>query len=415
MSIITLQTNTAWDVTRIRNDFPILQTTAHGMPLVYLDNAATSQKPRQVIDAISHYYLATNANVHRGVHYLSEKATFEYEAARVRMQQFIHAASACEIVFTRGTTEAINLVANTWGAANLTAGDEIVITELEHHSNIVPWQMLCQRTGAILKIAPINEQGEVTIEAFQQQLTKKTKLVAIAHMSNALGTINPIAEMIKLAHQVGAKVLIDGAQAAPHIKIDVQALDCDFYCLSGHKMYGPTGIGILYGKEALLNAMPPYQGGGEMIRMVTFEKSLYNDIPHKFEAGTPNIADAIALASAVDYLETLGLTNIAQYEHELLAYATKRAQAESDLRLIGTAAEKAGVLSFTMAKIHPHDIGTILAQQGIAVRAGHHCAMPVMQHFKVPATVRASFALYNTREEIDSLFAALQHVREIFS
>jgi cysteine desulfurase/selenocysteine lyase len=275
--------------------------------------------------------------------------------------------------------------------------------------------MLCQRTGAILKIAPINEQGEVTIEAFQQQLTKKTKLVAIAHMSNALGTINPIAEMIKLAHQVGAKVLIDGAQAAPHIKIDVQALDCDFYCLSGHKMYGPTGIGILYGKEALLNAMPPYQGGGEMIRMVTFEKSLYNDIPHKFEAGTPNIADAIALASAVDYLETLGLTNIAQYEHELLAYATKRAQAESDLRLIGTAAEKAGVLSFTMAKIHPHDIGTILAQQGIAVRAGHHCAMPVMQHFKVPATVRASFALYNTREEIDSLFAALQHVREIFS
>lgn len=415
MSTITLQKTSTWDIDRIRNDFPILHTQAHGMPLVYLDNAATTQKPKVVIDAISHYYLTTNANVHRGIHYLSEKATFEYEAARVRMQQFIHANSPSEIIFTRGTTEAINLVANTWGLENLTAGDEIVITELEHHSNIVPWQMLCQRTGAVLKVAPINEQGEVILEAFQQQLTARTKLVAIAHISNALGTINPIAKMIAWAHQVGAKVLIDGAQAAPHIKIDVQALDCDFYCLSGHKMYGPTGIGILYGKEALLNAMPPYQGGGEMIRMVTFEKSLYSDVPHKFEAGTPNIADAIALASAIDYLESLGLDNIAQYEHELLMYATQCAQAQTDLRLIGTAVEKAGVLSFTMAKVHPHDIGTILAQQGIAVRAGHHCAMPVMQHFKVPATVRASFGLYNTREEIDILFTALQQVREIFS
>jgi cysteine desulfurase/selenocysteine lyase len=407
-------TKPVWDVERIREDFPILQTQAHGQPLVYLDNAATTQKPQSVIDAITRYYTTSNANIHRGVHYLAEKATAEFESARIKLQHFIHARSSREIIFTRGTTEAINLVAQSYGMSQLKPGDEIVLTEIEHHSNIVPWQLLCQRTGAVIKVAPMNEQGEITLEAFARQLSERTRIVAITHISNALGTINPVREMTQLAHQAGAKVLIDGAQAAPHLTIDVQTIDCDFYCLSGHKMYGPTGIGILYAREELLNIMPPYQGGGEMISMVTFEKSLYNDLPHKFEAGTPDIAGGIALGYAVDYLLTLGLDAIQQYEHDLLTYATERALVEPDLRLIGTAKNKAAVLSFVMNGIHPHDIGTILDRYGIAVRTGHHCAMPIMQHFDVPATVRASFAFYNTPAEIDTLFSALQHVRELF-
>ncbi len=412
--VIAENIKSAWDVERIRKDFPILNTQAHGYPLIYLDNAATSQKPSVVIDAINQYYTATNANIHRGVHYLSEKATAEFENARVKLQHFIHACSPREIIFTRGTTESINLVANTYGATHLKPGDEVLLTEIEHHSNIVPWQLLCERTGAVIKVAPMNELGEITLDAFASQLSDRTRIVGITHVSNALGTINPVREMVQLAHQVGAKVLVDGAQAAPHLAIDVQALDCDFYCLSGHKMYGPTGVGILYGRETLLDAMPPYQGGGEMIKMVTFEKSIYNDIPHKFEAGTPDIAGGIVLGYAVDYLLGLGLEAIQHYEHELLTYATEKALAEPDIHLIGTAKNKAAVLSFVMKDIHPHDIGTILDRYGIAVRTGHHCAMPIMQHFDVPATVRASFAFYNTHAEIDALFTALQHVRELF-
>ncbi|MFN7098606.1 MAG: cysteine desulfurase, partial [Gammaproteobacteria bacterium] len=367
-----------------------------------------------VIDAITDYYNSTNANVHRAVHYLSEKATQAYEQARIRMQHFINARSAKEIIFTRGTTESINLVAHSYGGSILKPGDEILLSQMEHHSNIVPWQIIAEKTGAIIKVIPINQAGEIELEAYATLLNDRTRIVGITHISNALGTINPLIKIIELAHQAGAKVVVDGAQAAPHLKIDVQQLDCDFYCFSAHKMYGPTGIGVLYGKEALLEKIPPYQGGGEMIRRVTFEKSSFADLPHKFEAGTPNIADAIGLHAAANYLHDLDIEKIAAYEHSLLAYATERAAAEPDIRLIGTAANKSAILSFVMTGVHPHDIGTILDQHGVAVRTGHHCAMPLMQFYNVPATTRASFAFYNTIEEVDQFFNALAKVRALF-
>lgn len=401
-------------IEKIRSDFPILNNLIHGLPLVYLDNAATTHKPKSVIQAIDHYYCAQNSNVHRGAHTLSEQATAAYEGARIKCQQFIHAVKPEEIIFCRGTTEAINLVASSYGRAYLKAGDEILITGLEHHANIVPWQLIIEQTGAVLKVAPIDETGAVIYDAFKDLLNEKTKIVAINHVSNALGTINPIKEMIDLAHTYNAVVLVDGAQALPHMKVDVQALNCDFYAASGHKMFGPTGIGFLYGKAALLDKMPPYQGGGDMIRHVTFEKSTYAPIPYKFEAGTPNIADAIGLGAAIDYLNTLDREALRTYENELLNYATEQAKSVKGLRLIGTAQHKASILSFVLDGVHPHDIGTILDSQGIAIRTGHHCAMPVMKFFNVPATARASFAFYNTKEEIDTLFKGLIKVQEIF-
>ncbi len=404
-----------FDVTRVRADFPILHAPARGgKPLVYLDNAATTQKPRVVIEALERYYRQDNANVHRGVHLLSERATAAYEGARRRLRDFIHARSEKEIIFTRGTTESINLVAQTWGRATLRPGDEVLITEMEHHSNIVPWQIICEQTGAKLVVAPINEAGELILEEFDKRLNERTRLVAVTHCSNALGTINPVGWIIERAHSAGSLVLVDGAQAVAHMPVDVQALDADFYVFSGHKLYGPTGIGVLYGKESLLDAMPPYQGGGEMIKYVSFEKTVYNDLPYKFEAGTPHIAGAIGLAAALNYVNDVGLAAIAAYEHELLVYAQGRALEVPGLRLIGTAREKSAILSFELERIHPHDIGTILDYQGVAIRTGHHCAMPVMRHFCVPATARASFALYNTREEIDAFIAALYKVREVF-
>ncbi len=402
-------------VEKIRQDFPVLQQTINGNKLIYLDNAATSQKPLVVIDAVANYYKTTNANVHRGIHTLSQKATTAYEAARCLCQQFVNAAAAAEIVFCRGTTEAINLVAQTYGRANINAGDEIVITALEHHANIVPWQILCQQTGAILKVAPINEQGEVILAEYEKLLCNKTKLVALSHVSNALGTVNPVKKMTSIAHKVGAVVLVDGAQAAPHVIVDVQAIGCDFYTVSGHKLFAPTGIGFLYGRAQLLQAMPPYQTGGEMIEQVTFEKSTYAPIPYKFEAGTPNIAGAIGLGQAIDYVNRIGREAIANYEHELLVYAMQQAEAFPGLRIICTAANKASILSFNLLNIHAHDVGTILDHQGIAVRTGHHCAMPVMQFFAVPATVRASFAFYNTKAEVDQLFVGLHKVKAMFS
>ena len=405
----------AFDVERIRRDFPILRQQVRGKPLVYLDNAATSQKPQVVIDAIRHYYERDNANIHRGVHFLSERATEEYERARRTAQHFLNAADSREIIFVRGTTEAINLVAQTYGRKNVAAGDEIVVTAMEHHSDIVPWQLLCEEKGARLRVAPINDRGELLVEEFEKLLGPRTKLVALAHVSNALGTINPVAELIEMAHRWNAAVLLDGAQAAPHVAIDVQALGCDFYAFSGHKVYGPTGIGVLHGKAALLDAMPPYQGGGDMISSVTFEKTTYNRLPYKFEAGTPNVSGAIGLGAALDYVTGLGLAKIAAHEEDLLAYATSAVSAIPGITLIGTAQQKAGVLSFVMDGIHPHDIGTILDQEGIAVRTGHHCAQPVMQRFDVPATARASFALYNTREEVDALARGIRKVREVFA
>jgi cysteine desulfurase/selenocysteine lyase len=382
---------------------------------VYLDNAATTQKPRSVIDGIAHYYESDNANVHRGVHQLSQRATYEYESARQRVCGFVHAASPNEIVFVRGATEGINLVAQTYGRAHVREGDEILITAMEHHSNIVPWQMLCAEKGARLRVAPINDNGELLLEEFARLLSPKTKIVAAAHVSNALGTVNPLPRIVELAHGQNAMVVVDGAQGVPHLAVDVQALDCDFYVFSGHKIYGPTGIGVLYGKTALLEAMPPYQGGGDMISSVTFEKTTYNKIPHKFEAGTPDIAGVIGLGAAIAYIMQLGLDNIAHHEHDLLAYATRAFAALPGVHLIGTAKQKAGVLSFVMDGIHPHDIGTILDQEGVAIRTGHHCAQPVMERFGVPATARASFGLYNTREEIDLLVQATQKVREVFA
>jgi cysteine desulfurase/selenocysteine lyase len=402
------------DAARLRDDFPILASRVHGRPLVYLDNAATSQKPRQVIDRISAYYERENSNVHRGVHELSERATAAFEGARSRVRAFVNAKEDREIVFTRGTTEAINLVAQSWGHANVKAGDEIVISTIEHHSNIVPWQMLCAATGATLRAIPVNDRGELKLDAYRALLGAKTKLVAIGHVSNALGTINPVREMIAMAHAVGALVLVDGAQAVPHLRVDVRELDADFYAFSGHKMYGPTGIGVLYGKAALLEAMPPWMGGGDMILSVTLEKSTWNAIPYKFEAGTPNIADAIGLGAAIDYIESAGIEAIAAWEHELLAYATAKLETIPGLRIVGTAENKAAVISFVLENAHPHDVGTIVDQEGVAIRTGHHCAQPAMIRFGVPATARASFALYNTKEDVDALVAAVRRVVEIF-
>ena len=404
----------AFDVARIRQDFPILEQTVNGKPLVYLDNAATSQKPRSVIDAVARYYATENSNIHRGVHTLSQMATDDYEEARSKVQRFINAADLHEIVFVRGTTEGINLVAQTFGRANLQAGDEIVVSAMEHHSNIVPWQMLCQQTGAKLRVIPMNDAGELLVDEYEKLLNPRTKLVSIAHVSNALGTINPVKTMVRMARARGAHVLLDGAQAVPHCPVDVQDLDCDFYAFSGHKLYGPTGVGVLYGKAHLLDAMPPYQGGGEMIKSVTFEETLYNALPFKFEAGTPNIAGGIGLGAAVDYVNDLGLDRIGAYEASLLEYGTRLLSGMSNVRIIGTASQKSGILSFVMDGVHPHDVGTILDAEGIAIRTGHHCAQPVMQRFGIPATARASFAFYNTREEIDALVKGLDRVSEVF-
>ena len=405
----------SFDIAALRAEFPVLQQEVYGKPLVYFDNAATTQKPLAVIDALRSYYEHDNANIHRGVHALSERATADYENARDKLRRLINAASSREIIFTRGTTESINLVASSWGNANVRAGDEILISEMEHHSDIVPWQLLCERTGASLVVAPIDDHGELIMDEFRARLSERTKLVGIVHLSNSLGTINPVAEIIRLAHAAGARVLVDGAQTVAHLTVDVQALDADFYVTSAHKMYGPTGVGILYAKEALLDAMPPYQGGGDMISYVTFEKTQYNELPYKFEAGTPNIAGGIGFGAAVDWLVAKGVENLAGHEQALLAYATQKAETFDGLRIIGTATEKATVLSFTLAGIHPHDLGTILDREGVAIRAGHHCTMPVMQHFRLPATARASFAAYNTIEEIDVLFVALEKAQALLT
>ena len=402
-------------MTDLRADFPILGESVNGHRLVYLDNAATTQKPRSVIDALSRYYAHDNANVHRGVHTLSQRATDDYEAARTNVARFVNARAAEEIVFTRGTTDAINLVAQSFGRPMLRAGDAIVISALEHHSNIVPWQLLCGQTGAVLKVVPIDDSGEFDLDAYASMLDARTKLVAITHVSNALGTVTPIETIIGLARAAGIPVLVDGAQAIAHVAVDVQALDCDFYAFSGHKIFGPTGIGVLHAKAARLDAMPPYQGGGDMIRTVTFEKTEYNDIPYKFEAGTPNIAGAIGLGAALDYVRGVGIDAIEAHERDLLAYATARASAVPGLRIIGTAKRKAGILSFTLEGVHAHDVGTILDHAGVAIRAGHHCAMPVMTRFGVAGTARASFALYNTREEVDALAAGIERVRRMFA
>jgi cysteine desulfurase/selenocysteine lyase len=405
---------TNFPVEKIRADFPILAEKIRNKPLVYLDNAATCQKPQAVIDSIVHLYSHDYANVHRGVHTLSVRSTDKFEGARTKVKNFINAASEKEIIFVRGATEAINLVAQTYGKANIKAGDEILITAMEHHSNIVPWQMLCEQTGAILKVAPINLQGELIYDEFEKLLGDKIKLVSVVHMSNALGTINPVKKIIAAAHAKGIPVLLDGAQAIPHMTVDVQDLDCDFYVFSGHKLYAPAGVGVLYGKQALLEAMPPYQGGGDMIRKVTFEETEYNTLPYKFEAGTPSIADVVGLGAAIDYLNDIGMDKIAAYEAELLDYATAKAKQIAGLRIIGEAEHKGAILSFVLDKIHPHDIGTMLDSLGIAVRAGHHCAMPVMDFFGVPATARASFAMYNTKEEIDVLMKGIESLIEVF-
>ncbi|NOU22445.1 MAG: cysteine desulfurase [Methyloglobulus sp.] len=405
---------TTFPVELIRADFPILNEKIRGKDLVYLDNAASCQKPNAVIDTISNVYRHDYANIHRGVHTLSVRATDKFEAAREKVRGFINAASTKEIIFVRGATEAINLVAQTYGKANIQAGNEIVITAMEHHSNIVPWQMLCEQTGAALKVAPINLQGELIFAEFERLLTEKTKLISVAHMSNALGTINPVKKIIAAAHALNIPVMLDGAQAIPHIPVDVQDLDCDFYVFSGHKLYGPSGIGVVYGKQALLEAMPPFQGGGDMIKTVSFEKSTYAGLPHKLEAGTPSIADVIGLGAAIDYLNEIGMANIAAYEAELLAYATQQAKQIKGLRIIGEAEDKGAILSFVLDKIHPHDIGTMLDSLGIAIRAGHHCAMPVMDFYGVPATARASFAMYNTKEEIDVLIEGIKSLIKVF-
>jgi len=402
------------DVEAIRRDFPILTQSINGKPLVYLDNAASSQRRVVVIEAISRYYEHDHANVHRGVHALSQRATDMFEGSRETVRRFINAHSLKEVIFTRGTTESINLVAQSFARPRLQPGDEILISHLEHHANIVPWQLVCEQTGAKLKVIPIDMIGNVNFEAFEQLIGPRTKLLALAHVSNALGTVVPVAKFIAVAKRLGVPVLLDGAQAVPHSVVDVQALDCDFYCFSAHKMCGPTGIGVLYGREALLQAMPPWQGGGEMILSVTFEKTTYNDLPAKFEAGTPHIAGAIGLAAAIDYLTAIGMDRIAAYEHELLSYATASLAKLEGTRVIGTAAHKAAVMSFELQGIHPHDVGTILDVEGVAIRTGHHCAMPVMDFYCIPATARASFAFYNTREEVDRLMAAIRRAQEMF-
>ena len=403
----------ALDVEAIRRDFPVLERVIHGRPLSYLDNAASSQRPRAVIDAMSRYYETSHANVHRGVHTLSQEATDLFEGAREKVCRFINARSTREVIFVRGTTEAVNLVAQSFGRSRFGAGDEILISWLEHHANIVPWQMLCQQTGATLKVAPITQSGEVDFDAFAALLSPRTRLVALAHVSNALGTIVPVQRFIRAARERGIPVLLDGAQAVPHMKVDVQALDCDFYAFSGHKMCGPAGVGVLYGREALLREMPPWQGGGDMILAVTFEKTIFNELPYKFEAGTPAIADVIGLGAAVDYLEELGMDRIAAVENGLLVYANERLAEIPGLHFVGTAPDKAAVVSFTLERVHPHDLGTILDNEGVAIRTGHHCAMPVMDFYGVPATARASFAFYNTRAEIDRLVDALHVAREM--
>jgi len=414
MSMAGSVISAGFDVEKIREDFPVLKQTIHGKPLVYLDSAATAQKPFAVIDAIRKFHEVDCANIHRGVHELSQRSTAAYEETRSKAKRFLNARSKNEIVFVRGTTEGINLVASSWGRKNVKEDDEILISAMEHHSNIVPWQMLCEEKGARLRVIPMNDRGELILEAYTALLNPRTRLVAFGHVSNALGTINPAREIIEMAHRAGALTLVDGAQAAPHMKVDVQALDSDFYTFSGHKVFGPTGIGVLHGKIKLLNAMPPYQGGGDMIRTVTFEKTTYNDVPYKFEAGTPNIAGGIGLGAAIDYVHHIGLDNIAAYEQELLAYGAGALEQIPGLRMIGTAREKAAVLSFVMEGIHPHDIGTVLDRQGIAVRTGHHCAQPVMDWFHIPATTRASLAFYNTIAEIDALAAGLKKVKEVF-
>jgi len=403
-----------FDVERVREDFPILKQKVHGKPLVYFDNAATSQKPVTVIEAEERFYREYNSNIHRGVHQLSERATRAYEDARVKIQHFLNAGEAREIVFVRGTTEAINLVAAAYGRKNVQAGDEILITAMEHHSNIVPWQILCEEKGALLRVAPVNDRGELVFEEFEKLLNSRTRLVSVTHVSNVLGTINPVREIVAAAHRRNIPVFVDGAQAAPHLKVDVRDLDCDFYALSSHKIFGPTGIGVLYGKAGLLEAMPPYQGGGDMISSVSFEKTIYNVIPYKFEAGTPNIAATIGLGAAIDYIDQLGLENVAAYEHELLEYATEAVSRLPGVRIVGTARQKASVISFVLDGIHAHDVGTVLDQEGIAVRTGHHCAQPLMERFQVPATARASLAFYNTKEEVNRLAAGIEKVKHIF-
>ncbi|MEP6754137.1 MAG: cysteine desulfurase [Chthonomonadales bacterium] len=405
----------AYDVEAIRRDFPILSRTVHGKPLVYLDSANTSQKPQVVIDAISNYYESYNSNIHRSTHHLSEVATKAYEDARGKIARFINAPSAKEVVFVRGCTEAINLVANSYARRQLKSGDEIIVSWMEHHSNIVPWQMVCEETGAVLKVVPITDEGLFDMAAYEKLLSPRTKMVSIIHVSNSMGTINPVKKIVEMAHRVGAIALVDGAQAVPHMTVDVQDIGCDFYTFSSHKMVGPTGQGALYGKMDLLKAMPPFMGGGDMIREVTFEKTTYNSVPYKFEAGTPNIADAIGFGAAVDYLTGVGMDRIAAWEHDLLVYGTELLGQIDGLRMIGTAPHKAGVLSFVMAGIHPHDIGTFLDQDGIAVRTGQHCCQPVMDRFEIPATTRASLALYNTRAELDALAVGLRKIQEIFA
>ena len=396
-----------FDVEAVRRDFPVLGRSVHGKPLCYLDNAASSQRPRAVIDAISRYYENSHANVHRGVHALSQEATDLFEGAREKVRGFVNAASTREIVFVRGTTEAVNLVAQSWGRPRLGPGDEIVVSHLEHHANIVPWQMLCEQTGARLRVIPMTRSGELDFDAYRALLGPRTRLLALTHVSNALGTVVPVRDYIAEARRHGIAVLLDGAQAVPHMPVDVQSLDCDFYCFSAHKMCGPTGIGVLYGREALLRAMPPWQGGGDMILSVTFEKTTYNDLPWKFEAGTPHIAGAVGLAAAIDYLGAIGMERIAAAEHRLLEYATDRLATVPGLEIVGTAPAKAAVVSFTLGRVHPHDLGTILDMEGVAIRTGHHCAMPVMEFYGIPATARASFAFYNTRAEVDRLVDSL--------
>jgi cysteine desulfurase/selenocysteine lyase len=407
--------SSAWDVERIRADFPVLRQTVNGKPLVYLDNAASSQVPQIVIDRGSTYLEQEHSNIHRGVHYLSQKATTAYEGARERVKRFINATDAKECIFVRGATEGINLVMHGYGRKFVGAGDEVIISAMEHHANIVPWQMLCEEKGARLRVIPMNDAGELILDEYDALLNERTRIVAVTHISNALGTINPVKEMIATAHKHGVPVLIDGAQGVVHLPIDVQDLDCDFYAFSGHKMFAPTGSGVVYGKREWLEKMHPFQGGGDMIRTVTFEKTTYAGLPNKFEAGTPAIASQIGLGAAIDYLQSIGREQAVAYEQELLAYATERISSIEGIRIVGTAREKASVLSFTIEGVHPHDIGTILDQEGIAVRAGHHCAQPVMQHFKIPATARASFAFYNTKQEVDALAQAIEKVIEVFS
>jgi len=402
------------DVASIRDDFPILEQQIRKKPLIYLDNAASSQKPESVIQAISNNYRFDYGNIHRGVHTLSQRSTDSFESAREKIRGFLNAESVKEIIFVRGATEGINLIAQSYGRANIGQGDEIIITAMEHHANIVPWQILCEQTGARLRVVPMTQQGELILEDYKSLFSSKTRLVSIAHMSNALGTINPVAEMIKTAHEFQIPVVLDGAQSAPHMRTDVRALDCDFYVFSGHKIYGPAGIGVLYGKQALLEAMPPYQGGGDMIRKVSFQETEYNDLPYKFEAGTPAIADVIGLGAAIDYISEIGLESIAAYEDSLLRYATDQVKQISGLRIIGEANHKGAILSFVLDGVHPHDIGTLLDSVGIAIRAGHHCAMPVMDFYQVPATARASFAMYNTEQEIDVLVSALRELIQVF-